>query len=94
VITDTVTGRKIESAEQNEVERVNFVTKEGSSSWPLKGTFQVTVPADTDLTITATAKGYKDWSYRDRSEPDRSTLRIAPGERQVLKIEMEPIAKD
>ena len=94
VITDKVTGKKIESAKQNDVERVNFVTKEGSMSWPLKGTFQVTVPADTDVTITATANGYKDWLYLDPSDPTRSTLRMAPGQRQVLKIEMEPITKD
>jgi hypothetical protein len=75
-------------------QKVNFAAKGYFISWPLKGSFEVTVPAGTDVTITATANGYKAWSYRDPIDPTRSVLRLAPGERQVLKIEMEPIRKD
>jgi len=94
LVTDKLTGKAIEPDKQNSVERVNFATKAYSMSWPMKGSFRVTVPANTDVTITATAKGYKDWSYRDPSDPTRSALRLAPGERQLLKIEMEPMTKD
>jgi hypothetical protein len=90
LVTDKLTGKRIEPDKPTWTERVNI----GVSSLPMKGNFQVPLPAETDMTITATAKGYKDWSYRDPSDPTRTALRLATGERRVLKIEMEPVSKE
>jgi hypothetical protein len=58
------------------------------------GEFQMTVPADCDLLIVASAPGYKGWVYTDTSSPSRPVLRLASGERKVLEIELEPLPKD
>jgi hypothetical protein len=93
LVTDKLTGKPIEPEKPTWTERVNFAGG-GPGSVPMKGNFQATLPAATDVTITATARGYKDWSYRDPSNPTLSALRLASGERGVLKIEMEPVSKD
>ena len=87
LVTDRVTGKPIEPQKPTFTERVVI----GGSSYPMKASFQAVVPAEADLSIKATARGYRDWSYRNPSDPNQSVLRMAHGERRVLKIEMEPV---
>jgi len=94
LLTDKLTGKPIELDKPTLTDRVNFAVKGTCISSPMKASVKVTLPAETDVTITATVKGYKDWSYRDPSDSTRSVLRLASGERRVLKIEMEPVSKE
>lgn len=92
LVSDKLTGKPLDP-NPSIANTVKFVARGKAISSPLKGSFQVTVTADRDWTITAVAEGYRDWSYTDSSDPTRSTLRLASGERRVVKIEMEPLPK-
>jgi hypothetical protein len=92
LVSDKLTAKPLDP-KPSIANRVKFVARGKAISSPLKGSVQVTVTADTDWTITAVAKGYREWSYTDPSDPTRSTLRLASNERRVVKIEMEPLPK-
>jgi hypothetical protein len=90
LVTDKVTGKSIEPDKPTWTERVTI----DGSSYPMNASFQAVVAAGTDVSVKATARGYKDWSYSDPANPTSFALRLAPGERRVLKIEMEPVSKN
>lgn len=58
------------------------------------GEFQVTLPTECDLVIIVSAPGYEGWVYTDPSDPAKPVVHLAPGERKVLRIELEPKKTD
>lgn len=61
----------------------------GSSSYAGDG-FRANVPPNRDIVMYVIAPGYKGWIYTDPYNPSRPVLRMAPGERKELQIELEP----
>jgi hypothetical protein len=51
--------------------------------------FEVTVPAATDLTVFLSSPGYKTWFYTDAFSDSRPVLHLQSGERRSLEIELE-----
>jgi uncharacterized surface anchored protein len=62
----------------------------GSAPTFSDGEFRVTVPIQCDLVVVVSAKGYKGWVYTDASSPSHPVLRLSPGERKVVDIQLEP----
>ena len=63
----------------------------GVSRW----TRSVTLPPGKDLIVTISKRGYKNWLYRDPSDPSRPAfLRLQSGEQKELAVELEPQAAE
>jgi hypothetical protein len=52
------------------------------------GTISLTLPTGSDTILVVTADGYQSWYY---SEDGKPLLRLSPGEKKTLDIELEPI---
>ena len=48
----------------------------------------VSVPSHCDLLLVVKANGYRGWVYIDPSNSPRPTLRLEPGERKVLDVQL------
>jgi hypothetical protein len=57
----------------------------------LAETVPVPVPSNCDLLVVVMAKGYRGWVYADPSNSSRPTLRLEPGERKELDVQLEPL---
>jgi hypothetical protein len=86
-IIDKVTGIPIPRAW---ISFSNIDTSDGGSRLA-NGQFQVSVPANCDLLVHVTARGYKGWVYTDPANPSRPALRLSKGERKELNIQLEPL---
>lgn len=63
---------------------------EMNSSSSAGSSFEVTLPTAIDLIVFLSARGYKTWFYTVASNDSRPVLRLQPGERRSLNIELEP----
>jgi hypothetical protein len=63
----------------------------GGAAYHRIGEFRLIAPTACDLVVIVSARGYKGWVYTDPSNPSRPVLRMSPGERKQLDIELEPL---
>lgn len=60
-----------------------------------QGMRRALVPPEKYLVITISARGYRNWTYKDTSDPTRPPfLRLDPGEEMELLVELEPQAPE
>lgn len=85
-VRDKITGQPIKKV------NVQYLGLEGEAAGNASGDgeFHATVPTGLDLLIVVSAHGYKGWVYTDPSNPSRPVLKLQPGERKELEIELEP----
>lgn len=89
-VIDGLTGKPIPSAH---VSYSGLDCDAGGSTFRMKdsGFFDLIVPPNCDLVITATAHGYRGWVFVDPSNPSRPALNLAGGQRKQLDIRLEPL---
>ena len=92
-VTDKLTGRIIRNAM---VHYMAIDDSDGGGGYAsltssLAETVPVPVPSNCDLLVVVMAKGYRGWVYADPSNSSRPTLRLEPGERKELDVQLEPI---
>jgi uncharacterized surface anchored protein len=87
-VRDKLTGEPVKGI----MVQYQDIDGKASGSAPLfsRGEFRVTVPEGCDLVIIVSAKGYHGWVYADPSNPSRPVLRLGPGEKKILDIQLEP----
>jgi Carboxypeptidase regulatory-like domain len=85
-VRDKISGQPIKTV------NVQYLGLEGEAAGNARGDgeFRVTVPTALDLLIVVSAPGYRGWVYTDPSNPSRPVLRLQPGEKKELEIELEP----
>jgi uncharacterized surface anchored protein len=91
-VTDKLTGRIIPNATVH----YTAIDSDGGSGFAdltssLAETVPVPVPSNCDLLVVVMAKGYRGWVYADPSNSSRPTLRLEPGERKELDVQLEPL---
>jgi hypothetical protein len=90
MVTDKISGKLLGTA------WVQWISLDdgsgGGSAKTLNGKIQMAVPVNSDFIVLVTARGYKGWVYTDVNST-RPVLRLAPGERKTLDIELEPFPK-
>src|SRR5215469_2359756 len=90
-VTDKLSGKAVDDA------NINYITIDngggGGSQRIWSGQFSMTVPTENSLLVYVSANGYKGWVYTDASNPGQPVIKLASGERKVLDIELEPLAK-
>ncbi len=91
-VKDTETGKPIKTSE------VYYVALDaktsGSAGVNDEGQFQIVFPAGSDVVVVVSAQGYRGWVYTDAADPSRPVLRLGPGEKQFLDVELEAIKAD
>jgi len=89
-VTDSLTGKPIRSAH---VSYSGLDCDASGSTLQMNdsGAFDLTVPPNCDLVITATAHGYRGWIFVDPSNPSRPALNLATGQRKQLDVRLEPL---
>jgi len=93
IVTDSLTGRPIVNfwveAAVNDPEHPAQISG-GISRW----TTSVCVPANTDLSLRVSAKGYKAVDYRSPTQPSvPATVRLRSGETMSFQVGLSPEAK-
>jgi hypothetical protein len=85
-VRDKISGQPIKNV------NVEYLGLEGEAAGNARGDgeFRATVPTGFDLLIVVSAPGYKGWVYTDPSNPSHPVLRLQPGEKRELEIELEP----
>jgi hypothetical protein len=58
------------------------------------GRYYLSIPTDCDVVVIVRAKGYKGWVYMDAANPPQPVLRLQPGQRKALSIQLEPLPKE
>jgi hypothetical protein len=91
-VTDKLTGRVI----RNATVQYTAIDSDGGGgsahlTSSLAATVPVSVPSNCDLLVVVMAKGYRGWVYADPSNSSRPTLRLEPGERKTLDVQLEPL---
>ena len=90
-VSDRISGKVIEDA------WINYIAIDdgggGGNHKTSGGRFTMAVPTSSNLLIYVSAHGYKGWVCTDSSSSAQPVVRLAPGERRVLDIELEPLTK-
>jgi len=90
-VTDKLSGKGIDDA------YINYITIDdgggGGSHCTSGGRFSMAAPTGSNLLVYVFANGYKGWVYTDTSNPTQPFIKLASGERRLLDVELEPLAR-
>lgn len=91
-ITDKSTGKIIHDAN---FEYTGVDCEAGGNMLrDIEGHYYLSIPTNCDVVVIARAKGYRGWVYTDTANTTRPVLRLAPGQRELLNIQLETVPKE